>query len=74
MEALTIGGKKNTGIVAANLKVFEGLTQYTNMLLNEGTHEELQDLLAHRNIAGKDIHLLANVYQQNKHNFTTREI
>lgn len=62
--ALTLGGKSNTGIVAASLKVFEGYLQYVYNILNNGSPEQMQKLLVNREICGEQVGLLANSYQQ----------
>jgi len=75
MQALTLGGKKNTGISASSLKTFEALTQYTYNVLNEGTPEEMRKLVSSTlRIAGRDVHTMANPYQQNKQNFMPIEV
>jgi hypothetical protein len=66
MMALTLGGKSNTGIVASSMKVFEGLSQYTYNILNNGTADEMEYLLMRRKICGHAVKLIANARQQNK--------
>ena len=75
MMALTLGGKKNTGICASSLKTFEALAQYTYNVLNEGSPEEMRKLVSSTlRIAGKEVHTIANPYQQNKQNFMPIEV
>ena len=55
-------GKKNVGIVASAIKVFDGLTQYYNMTLRSHNGIKENELLFNRNICGSNFSLLANSY------------
>lgn len=55
-------GKKNVGIVASAIKVYDGLTQYYNTTLRSGNNTKQTDLLFNRQICGNSFKLLANAY------------
>lgn len=55
-------GKKNVGIVASAIKVYDGLTQYYNTILRSNDNIKQSELLFNRNICGKQFQLLANAY------------
>ena len=73
-QVLTLGGKQNTGIVASALKTFEAMSQACYEVLNFGTQEEQQSLLANRKIAGYNVNLVANAFAKNLANIRDQRI
>ena len=72
---LTLAGKQNTGIEASALKVYEAMNQYICSVLNYGTEEEQQALISKvPNIAGMDIHFIANAYAKNIANVKSKNV
>lgn len=59
---LTLEGKKNTGIVASAMKVFEAISQYNYITLQGSDEKAHERLLVNRSIVGKEIELIANAY------------
>lgn len=59
---LTLEGKKNTGIVASAMKVFEAISQYNYITLQSTDQSAQERLLIDRSIVGKEIQLIANAY------------
>lgn len=59
---LTLEGKKNTGIVASAMKVFEAISQYNYTTLQGSDWQAQERLLIDRSIVGKEIELIANAY------------
>lgn len=59
---LTLEGKKNTGIVASAMKVFEAISQYNYITLQSSDQSAQERLLIDRSIIGKEIELIANAY------------
>lgn len=64
MLLLTLTGKENTGIVASSLKVFEAVSQAAYNIINEGTDKEKASLLINQEILGKNVQLMANLYDK----------
>lgn len=61
-------GKKNVGIVASAIKVFDGLTQYYNTVLRGNDSFKQKELLFNRSICGNTYQLLANTYTDSPEN------
>lgn len=72
---LTLSGKQNTGIEASSLKVYEAFNQYVDIILNYGSAEQQQALLAKPiRIAGKEINLISNAYCKNNANIKNKDV
>ena len=74
MLTLTLAGKENVGRVASVLKNFEGLSQYTYQVLDEGSKEEQEDLVFDRTINGHRVQMIANAYTRNPDNIKSERI
>lgn len=74
MLTLTLAGKENVGIVASSLKNFEGLSQYTYQILDEGSAEDQEDLLFDKSINGHRIQMIANSYTRNMDNIKSDRV
>lgn len=74
MLTLTLAGKENVGIVASSLKNFEGLSQYTYQVLDEGSTEDQEDLLFDKSINGHRIQMIANSYTRNTDNIKSDRV
>lgn len=67
-------GKKNVGIVASAIKVYDGLTHYYNTTLNSGDAMKQSELLFNRVVCGKRFRLLANSYTSNLESVQNLEV
>lgn len=67
-------GKKNVGIVASAIKVYDGLTQYYNTVLRSRDNIKQTELLFNRNICGKKFQLLANAYTDTPESIANPEV
>lgn len=67
-------GKKNVGIVASAIKVFDGLTYYNNATLNSNNPIKQYGLLFNRVICGSRFRLLANSYTDSPESISNLEV
>lgn len=67
-------GKKNVGIVASAIKVYDGLTHYYNTTLGEGNAMKQSELLFNRVVCGRRFRLLANSYTSNPESVSNLEV
>lgn len=67
-------GKTTVGVVASAMKVFEAISEYYYSILEHGSKEEQERLLADKTICGLPIKLIANSYTRNINTIKSKDV